>query len=266
MVVLEDTLKTGLTFGEIADSGEFAADVGGAPVLTFTLRSGTEPGTYEVSYTATVDDDAAETVANSVVVTGNGGDPEPECNICKTEHPIDEPADPLADPEVSVTKTSNPNSGSLVSAGQNITYGLSVEITEAPLIGELVLEDALGAGLTFGGVTDDGEFTLDASSALELMFTLPSGTVPGIYSLEYTATVDDDATGVVGNNVAVAASGGDPDPDCSICSTGHPLDEPADPTPPSPTVAVPVDNRFGLMLLAMLLMLVGIHAARRSAA
>ena len=127
-------------------------------------------------------------------------------------------------------------------------------------VGELVLEDPLGAGLTFGGVTGGGDFTLDASSALELMFTLPSGTVPGIYSLEYTATVDDDEAGTVGNNVAVAASGADPDPDCSICSTDHPLDEPADPTPPSPTVAVAVDNRFGLMLLAMLLRLVGIHA------
>ena len=132
-------------------------------------------------------------------------------------------------------------------------------------VGELALEDALGAGLTFGGITDGGDFTLDASSALELMFTLPSGAVPGIYSLEYTVTVDDDATGTVGNNVAVAASGGDPDPDCSICSTDHPLDEPAGPTSPAPTVAVPVDNRFGLMLLAMLLVLAGIHAARRSA-
>ena len=265
-LVLEDTLGDGLPFGSVTDAGNFTPDVNGAPVLVFTLPSGTEPGSYSVEYTATVDAEATDTVGNGVVISGNGGDPEPECTICETEHPIDEPVDPLADPDVSVTKTSNPNSGSLVSADQNIAYVLSVEITEAPLTGELVLEDTLGAGLTFGAVTDAGDFTLDASDAPELTFTLPSGTVPGTYPLAYTATVDSDVTGMVGNNVAVADGGGDPDPECSICSTDHPLDEPADPTPPSPTVAVPVDNRFGLMLLAMLLMLVGIHAARRSAA
>src|SRR5690606_28967103 len=65
---------------------------------------------------------------------------------------------------------------------------------------------------------------------------LPAGTVPGTYTIEYTATVNADAkTGTVTNSVA-AVGGGDPadDPNgptvdsCAAgnCSTDHPVEKP----------------------------------------
>ncbi|MEZ5462765.1 MAG: hypothetical protein R3F00_13365 [Dokdonella sp.] len=57
----------------------------------------------------------------------------------------------------------------------------------------------------------------------------PTGTVPGTYTFEYTATVDSDATNGTINNVVVPSGGGDPDPSCTTvggCETDHPLGDP----------------------------------------
>ncbi len=214
-LVLTDTLGAGLTFASVTAAGAFAPDTTGNP-LTFTLPTGTVPGTYAVTYTATVDADATGTVGNSVVPTG-GGDPDPECPSCDTDHPV-------ADPVIVVTKAATPGSGSEVTAGQVISYTLTATVSDAALSAPLVLTDTLGAGLTFGSVTAPGAFTPDTTGN-PLTFTLPAGTVPGIYAVTYTATVDADATGSVGNSV-VPAGGGDPDPECPSCDTDHPVADP----------------------------------------
>ncbi|MBY6204951.1 DUF7507 domain-containing protein, partial [Halomonas denitrificans] len=214
-LVLTDTLGAGLTFGSVTAPGAFAANTAGNP-LTFTLPSGTVPGTYAVEYTVTVDDDASGSVGNSVVVSGDGGDPDPECTSCTTNHPV-------ADPAIVVVKSADPADGSTVAAGQTITYTVTATVGDAALTSDLVLTDVLSAGLTFGAVTSAGAYTADGSGAPTLTFTLPSGTVPGTYAVEYTATVDADATGSVGNNVAVTGDGGDPDPECTSCTTSHPV-------------------------------------------
>jgi fimbrial isopeptide formation D2 family protein/uncharacterized repeat protein (TIGR01451 family) len=172
------------------------------------------PGVYTVSYTATVDTDATGTVGNNVVPSG-GGDPTPDCPSCSTSHP-------LADPAIVVGKSADPASGTNVTAGQTITYTLTATVSDAALSADLVLSDTLGTGLTFAAVTNPGAFTPDTTAAPLLTFTLPSGTVPGVYTVSYTATVDTDATGTVGNNV-VPSGGGDPTPDCPSCSTSHPV-------------------------------------------
>ncbi|NKI33545.1 hypothetical protein HFP89_00010, partial [Wenzhouxiangella sp. XN79A] len=94
------------------------------------------------TYTAVVDADATGSVGNSVVPTG-GGDPDPECPSCDTDHPV-------ADPVIVVAKTSDPVSGSEVIAGQAISYTLTATISDAATTAPLVLTDTLGAGLTFG--------------------------------------------------------------------------------------------------------------------
>ncbi|MEN5189813.1 hypothetical protein, partial [Luteimonas sp. TWI596] len=77
----------------------------------------------------------------------------------------------------------------------------------------LTLSDTLGAGLTFGSVTDAGAFACTGT----LTCTLPAGTLPGTYTLTYTATVNADATGSVGNVVVASnpAGGNDPEPVCT---------------------------------------------------
>src|SRR5690606_7746898 len=56
-------------------------------------------------------------------------------------------------------------------------------------------------------------------------FTLVEGTAIGTYTVSYSVDVVASATGSVGNNVAIdpTNNGGDPDPDCTTCSTTHPL-------------------------------------------
>src|SRR5690606_39843395 len=81
----------------------------------------------------------------------------------------------------------------------------------------LVLSDVLDAGLTFGGVESATGFSCSGS----LECTLPAGTLPGTYTVVYTATVDADATGALGNHVTATGGGGTTGPDCSACSTEH---------------------------------------------
>ncbi|MFC6489850.1 isopeptide-forming domain-containing fimbrial protein, partial [Nitratireductor sp. GCM10026969] len=210
-LVLTDTLDAGLTFGAVTDAGSFAAG-GSSQTRTFTLPANTPAGTYTVSYTATVNDQASGTVGNAVEPTG-GGDPDPECANCTTEHPL------LL--EISAEKTSDPGDGRQVEAGQTITYTLTATVTGSATTEPLVLTDTLDAGLTFGAVTNAGSFTAGGSGQTRT-FTLPADTPAGIYSVTYTATVNDQAATTVGNSVA-ASGGGDPDPECTNCATEHSL-------------------------------------------
>ncbi|NZA28521.1 DUF11 domain-containing protein [Luteimonas sp. SJ-92] len=202
---LTDTLGAGLSFGAVTDAGDFAC----TGALQCSLPTGTVQGTYTVTYTATVDADAAGTVGNSVAITGDGGDPDPECTTCSTTHG-------LGLPVISTVKSSDPADGSQVQAGQVLTYTLTTTVATSATTEPYLLTDTLGAGLTLVEVTDAGAYTCSDA----LVCTLPAGTVPGTYAVTYTATVDADASGAVANSV-VGEGGGDPDPECTDCSTEH---------------------------------------------
>ncbi len=222
-LVLTDTLSAGQTFGSVTVPGAYTANVGGAPTLVFTLPAGTVPGSYSVSYTATVDNNASGSVGNIVVATGGGPTP-PSCNTCSTTHP-------LVDPTVTYAKSSDPASGTAVSAGDTISYTLTATVANSALLSDLVLTDVLSGDQAFAAVINPGSFTADTSGAPTLQFTLPAGTAPGSYPVTYTATVNSDATGSVGN--AVTGTGGTPPggnpPGCATpggCETTHPLTDP----------------------------------------
>ncbi|MBK9654182.1 MAG: isopeptide-forming domain-containing fimbrial protein [Rhodanobacteraceae bacterium] len=210
-VVLTDTLDADLTFGAVTSAGGFTAG-GAGQVRTFTLPSGAASGTYVVEYTATVNASAAGSVGNSVVPTG-GGDPDPSCTTCATTHTVT--------PQIAASKSSNPASGSNVLAGDTITYTVSLVVSNGPTTAATVLTDTLDADLSFGAVTSAGGFTAGGAGQVRT-FTLPSGAASGTYVVEYTATVNANATGTVGNSV-VPAGGGDPDPICTNCTTTHPV-------------------------------------------
>ncbi|MDH5822406.1 isopeptide-forming domain-containing fimbrial protein [Luteimonas sp. RD2P54] len=202
---LTDTLDAGLSFGAVTDAGDFAC----TGALQCSLPTGTVQGTYTVTYTATVDADATGTVGNSVAITGDGGDPDPECTTCSTTHGIGLPV-------ISTVKSADPADGSRVQAGQLLTYTLTTTVATSATTEPYLLTDTLGAGLTLVEVTDAGAYTCSDA----LVCTLPAGTVPGTYAVTYTATVDADATDAVANSV-VGVGGGDPDPECTDCSTEH---------------------------------------------
>ncbi|WP_298855999.1 DUF11 domain-containing protein, partial [uncultured Aquimonas sp.] len=158
---------------------------------------------------------AIPSVQNTASV-GGGGDPGcPAAPRCTST--IDTP---VLGPNVTLAKTANPASGSLVVVGATITYTLQATVSDAPLTAAFQLTDTLGPGLLRGAVTA-GPFTCSAGEPL--VCSLPSGTATGTYSLSYTATVQTGATGTVNNSVTISGNGGDPDPICSPCTTTHPL-------------------------------------------
>ena len=86
-----------------------------------------------------------------------------------------------------------------------------------------MLTDTLSANQTYVGVgaVNDG-YTAGGSGSART-FTLPTGTVPGVYKVDYTATVNNNASGSVGINVV--PSGGSstpPTPDRPRCRPARP--------------------------------------------
>src|SRR5690606_16801407 len=205
-LVLTDTLGTGLDLGTVTPVAPFTCN--SANPLACTLPAGTVPGTYTVSYTATVNAAAVGTVNNAVV--GNQGDCEVDCDI---ETPVEEPS-------VTYNKTSDPETGTLVIAGQTVTYTLSVLVENSATSGDVVLTDTFSGAQTLTGTLPEG----CAGNADGLACTLPAGTVPGTYTFTYATVVDADAVGTIGN---VVVATGDDEPTCEVCSTEHPVANPA---------------------------------------
>ncbi|MGQ3892911.1 hypothetical protein, partial [Legionella sp. CNM-4043-24] len=178
-------------------------------VITCIIPAGTVPGTYSFTYAATVDQATTGSVSNAVVATG-GSSTAPTCTTCTTTHPI-------APATISVSKSSNPVSGTAVAAGDTIDYSLEAVITTTASESDLVLTDTLSAGQTLGtlpaGCTASGQV---------ITCTIPAGTVPGTYSFTYAATVNQTAAGSVSNAV-VATGGSSSAPTCSSCTTTHPI-------------------------------------------
>ncbi|MDZ5697437.1 CshA/CshB family fibrillar adhesin-related protein, partial [Chelativorans sp. M5D2P16] len=172
--------------------------------------------------------DAVGDVVNHASVGGgrdpfNDGDPLPPGDTCTdadhcAEHTITiQPA-----PEISTVKSSSPASGEEVLPGDSITFTVTTTVGTSETTEPLTLTDTLSDGLTFTAVTAPGPFTSCGAAGQVLTCTLPTSTAPGSYTLEYTATVDADAQGTLTNTVTTQG-GGDPDPECTACTTEHPL-------------------------------------------
>lgn len=197
VLTLVDTLGPGLTFGSVTGTGMFSC----SGALTCTLPPGTPPGTYAVTYTATVDASATAQVVNTLAASGADN---PSCNACSTSTPVQSPRGTL------VKSVTGPNPARV---GDVLTYTLTATVTGSQLLAPIALNDALGRGLTLQTVIDPGAYTCIAS----LGCSLPIGTPPGVYTITYTAVVNDQATGTVTNTVAPAA--GPRAPTCVSCTT-----------------------------------------------
>ncbi|QNN78431.1 DUF11 domain-containing protein [Pseudoxanthomonas mexicana] len=206
MTTLTDTLGTGLTFGAVTNAGAYTCN--STNPLVCTLSVGTVPGTYTVTYTATVNDQAVGTVDNAVVGTNAA------CTTnCGTSTPVTTPA-------VSYSKSASTTGP--VSVNDTITYTLTTTVVNAVTTSDVVLTDTLGTGLTFGAVTNAGAYTCNNTNPL--VCTLPVGTVPGTFTVTYTATVNDQAVGTVDN--AVVGTGDDAPTCAGTCTTQTPVAAP----------------------------------------
>ncbi|WP_334179674.1 OmpA family protein, partial [Pseudoxanthomonas sp.] len=211
VMTLTDTLGSGLTFGSVTSGGAYTCTR--TQPLVCTLPSGTAPGVYEVSYTATVNAQASGIVRNSVV---GSSDDNPVCaSDCDVETPV-------ASPTFLVNKSANPANGTAVQPGQVITYVLSVQVGQAATRAAVTLVDTPGQGLTLGATPAGCVY-----NGTTMTCTLPAGTAVGTHTFTYTATVAASANGRVSN--VVVASSGDPSadpPTCQSCSTEHQVNLP----------------------------------------
>jgi len=206
VTTLTDTLGTGLTFGAVTNAGAYTCN--SSNPLVCTLPVGTVPGTYTVTYTATVNDQAVGTVDNAVVGTNA------TCTTnCGTSTPVTTP---------SVTYSKSASTTGPVAVGDTVTYTLTATVVNAVTSSDLVLTDTLGTGLDFVAVTNAGAYTCNSSNPL--VCTLPVGTVPGTYTVTYTATVNAQAVGTVDN--AVVGTGDDAPTCAGTCSTQTPVAAP----------------------------------------
>ncbi|KAF1712853.1 hypothetical protein CSC73_00760 [Pseudoxanthomonas sacheonensis] len=202
-VTLTDTISGDQVLTGALPAG-CAASGGG---LVCTLAAGALPGSYSFSYSTRVAADATGTLGNVVVPSGGDG---PTCVDCSTSHTVVATA-------ITVSKTSNPASGTSVSAGDTLAYTLAVTVANSVTTDAVTLTDTISGDQTLTGTLPAG----CAASATGLVCTVAAGTLPGTYTFAYTTLVDTDATGTVGN--VVVPTGAD-SPTCALaCSTEHPV-------------------------------------------
>jgi len=206
-VVLTDTLGAGLTLGTLP-----TGCLVDGQVITCTLAAGADIGRHTFEYTASVSEDATTDVENRV--TTDDGVCEP--GTCTTSNPVL--------PRVQVSKTADPEDGTEVAVGDILTYTLSATVSNGATIEALTLSDTLGDGQTLlaNSVTlPSGGSCSAVDSGLEC--ALAVGTPPGVYLFTYQTRVDPDAGDAISNNVVASGGGGGDGPDCTVCSTGHPV-------------------------------------------
>ncbi|WP_303746483.1 OmpA family protein [Stenotrophomonas pigmentata] len=200
-LTLTDTLSSGLNFGAVTTAGSFSCNTT-APVVC-TLPAGTAEGSYSVSYTAEVAQNAVTQVSNTVVPS------EGTCTDCTTTNPL---------VTLATSKRSDIGNGIAVERGQTIVYTVTTVVSgDGSLTVPLLLTDTLSPGLSFGGIVAAGNFSCVAGNPVRC--TLPIGTVAGSYPVSYSATVNASAVTQVSNTVV--PDGGT----CTDCTTVNPLVE-----------------------------------------
>ncbi|WP_312315945.1 OmpA family protein [Stenotrophomonas sp.] len=134
-LLLNDTLDPGLGQATVVTAGAYSCSAN----LVCVLPAGTLPGTYPLVYQVTVAADANGTQRN-VVTASNlpGGDPDPACASCSTEHIVEQPA-----LETTKVLSANSNASGEVTTGATLTYTVRATNTGNTTLVNLTIDDAL---------------------------------------------------------------------------------------------------------------------------
>ncbi|KAG1364969.1 hypothetical protein G6F61_013535 [Rhizopus arrhizus] len=173
--------------------------------LVCTLPAGTVPGSYSLTYTAVVNAQASGQVTNAVL--GSGGDNSSCTANCDTTTPV-------TGSQIDYRKTSA--AAGPVKVGDSIAYTLTAVVSHSRTTAVFTLTDTMGPGLDFGAVAGRQGFSCNAANPL--VCTLPAGTAPGTYTVDYTAKVNAQAKG--SHHHTGAGSGGDLPQAVLHCRTG----------------------------------------------
>lgn len=165
-----------------------------------------------VSYTVTVNADQWDQHLRNVATPHNQGGDCATVGGCQTDHPT---------PAWSLTKVSDPASGTEVEPGDTITYTLTALNTSDAAVEGGLAEDDLSEVLN--------NATLDTTSldaGLSLSGTTLTWTIPALQpgasaSVSYTVTVDTDAYNVIIENVVVPVGAGGACVVAADCTTTH---------------------------------------------
>ncbi|MEE6289141.1 isopeptide-forming domain-containing fimbrial protein [Georgenia sp. MJ173] len=189
------------TIGGVA-TGEVALE---GTTLTWTgvLAAGQE---VELTYSVTVDEDAAGAVVDNIV-TGSATPPNGPPIVPppgQTEHPV---------PGFDLDKVSDPSSGSTVLPGEDITYTVTGTNTGATVLDPVVITDDLSEVLAHAEYNGDAVAVVDGEEAGELAVVGTTLTWTGelavgqSVTITYSVAVDEDAAGaVVANTVTGEAT------------------------------------------------------------
>ncbi|AKC86671.1 hypothetical protein WQ53_07755 [Pseudoxanthomonas suwonensis] len=228
-ITLVDTLDPGLTFGAVTNPGAYSC----SGALTCVLPAGTLPGSYDFTYTATVDADATGAPRN-VVVPSNpaGGDAEPTCTVCDTIHPVSRPSIAL---EKKLTANDDADGNGEVSVGDTLTYGVTATNTGNVPLANVTIDDPITTpdSLTCPLVTPGGTCELVAT------YTVTQADADAGQVLN-TATVQTEAPPDVPPLPPQACPAGSADPACATEIVTPVIQRPAIAT--TKTAVLTVDN------------------------
>lgn len=220
-----------LVDGSIDAAQGAAAITGDALTWTVGTVDGADPIT--LTYQFTVGDVVAATLRNAVTATGEV--PPTNCDPCSTEHRV---------PGLwTLSKSSDPASGSTVDPAAVITYSLEVQnLSDQSGVRDIVVTDDLSDVLddaSFLGVDPPGVGSASRAGDT-LTWSIPELAPGAVETLSYRVRVDAGANGVSLRNVVVGTAPGNPPDRCaadqlfaarvsldSACATEHQ-------TPPRP--------------------------------
>ena len=158
-------------------------------------------------------------------------------------------------PAWSLAKTSDPESGSTVDPGDQITYTLTVtNTTENAVVDDAVVTDDLSDVLQYASL--DSVPSGATVSGETLTWNVPELQPGESVGLSYTVTVDDDAYDAAFGNVATPGDGGE----CTTCTTTHDTppepDNPDEPKLPNTggTSLVPLGLGVGFLVIGAVLL------------
>lgn len=134
-LILTDQLDPGLGQVSVVAAGAYICSGN----LACILPIGTLPGSYPLVYTATVAADASGTLHNQVSATNlPGGDPDPTCIQCSTEHIVEQPA-----LETTKRLAGNTNPSGEVTTGDTLTYSVTATNTGNVALSDVTIDDPL---------------------------------------------------------------------------------------------------------------------------